>query len=103
MRINSSNSAYVSTKTPSVGAATTANRTEGVKDDEAGLRTKLIFWRVKRRLGRIPLSSRIQARDLKLLRLSSELSGHIAGPGKVSPKLKEIAQLKVAVMVGCPL
>lgn len=103
MRINPSNSAAVSTRRPSVDSATISTRTEGVKDDEAGLRTRLIFWRVKRRLGRIPLSSRIYARDPKLLHLSSELSRHLAGPGKVSPKLKEIAQLKVAVMVGCPL
>jgi len=102
MRINSSNAAGVSTEPPSVGAATTP-RAEGVQDNEAGLRTKLIFWGVKRRLGRIPLSSRIHARDPKLLHLNSELSRHLAGPGRVSPKLKELAQLKVAVMVGCPL
>jgi hypothetical protein len=103
MRINSSNSADVSAETASPGASGAPNRTEGVKDSEAGLQTKLIFWHVKRRLGHIPLSSRIHARNPKLLRLTAQLSGHLAGRGKVSPKLKELAQLKVAVMVGCPL
>jgi hypothetical protein len=77
-------------------------RTKGVQDHEAGVFTKLIFWRVKRRLGLIPLSSRIHARDPKLLRLNSELNRHLAAPGKASPKLKELVQLKVAAMVGCP-
>lgn len=57
------------------------SRTSGVKDREAGLRTKLIFWLTKRRLGRVPLSARIQARDVKLLELSSRMTAHLAAPG----------------------
>lgn len=102
MRTNSSNHRSVSAETTAAGAATTPNRTEGVRDDEAGLRTKLIFRRIKRRLGRIPLSSRIHARDPKLLNLNSKMSRHLAARGKVPARLKELAQLKVAVMVGCP-
>ena len=78
------------------------SRTTGVQDREAGLRTRLIFWLTKRRLGRVPPSARIQARDPKLLELSSRMTAHLAGPGVVSHKLKELAQLKVAAMVGCP-
>ncbi len=77
-------------------------RAAGVQDKEAGLRTKLIFWLVKRRLGRIPLGVRIRARDPKLLELSGKMDLHVASPGTVSDKLKELAQLKVAAMVGCP-
>jgi alkylhydroperoxidase family enzyme len=57
---------------------------------------------VKRRLGRVPASARIQARDPKLLELASRMSMHIARPGTVAPKLNELVQLKVAAMVGCP-
>jgi hypothetical protein len=74
----------------------------GVQDNEAGLRTRLVFWFVKRKLGRVPLSARIRARDPKLLELAEKMSAHNAKPGAVSPKLKELAQLKVAAMVGCP-
>ena len=102
MRNNSSKWASVSTDTSAVSPAIAPNRTEGVGDDQAGLWAKLIFWRVRRRLGRIPLSSRIHARDPKLLLLNSEMSRHLAAPGKVPTKLKELAQLKVAAMVGCP-
>ncbi len=77
-------------------------RSRGVQDKEAGFRTRLIFRRVKRRLGHVPLSTRIRARDFKLLELSERMSRYTAAPGAVSPKLKELAQLKVAVMVGCP-
>jgi hypothetical protein len=77
-------------------------RSRGVEDEEAGFRTRLMFRRVKRRYGHVPLSTRIRARDPKLLALSERMSRYTAAPGVVSPKLKELAQLKVAVMVGCP-
>ena len=78
------------------------SRTTGVQDHEAGLRVRWIFRLVKRRLGHVPLSARIRARDPKLLELAENMSAHDARPGLVSPKLKELAQLKVAAMVGCP-
>jgi hypothetical protein len=78
------------------------NRTAGVQDQEAGIRIRVIFWMTKRRLGRVPLSARIQARDPKLLAAAARMSVHIARPGAVPLKLKELAQLKVAAMVGCP-
>lgn len=79
------------------------SRTAGVQDHETGPRTKLIFRQIKRRLGHVPLSSRIHARDPKLLQLVSGMSKHTAGVTRVPAKLKELAQLKVAAMVGCPL
>lgn len=102
MGTNFLNRTSASTQTASMNAATTPNRSEGVRDDQAGLWTKVIFRRVKRRVGRIPLPSRIHARDPKLLLLNSEMSRHLASPGKVPIKLKELAQLKIAAMVGCP-
>lgn len=78
------------------------NRTVGVQNQEAGVRTRVIFWLTKRRLGRVPLSARIQARDPKLLHAAAKMSMHIARSGAVPLKLKELAQLKVAAMVGCP-
>ena len=78
------------------------NRAAGVQNQDAGIRTRVIFWLTKRRLGRVPLSARIQARDPKLLEAAARMSIHIARPSAVQLKLKELAQLKVAVMVGCP-
>jgi hypothetical protein len=82
---------------------TTSSRIHGIPDQEAGLWTKLIFWLVKRRMGHVPLSTRIRAHDRKLLALSERMSRYTASKGALSPKLKELVQLKVAIMVGCPL
>jgi hypothetical protein len=78
-------------------------RTKGVQDDEAGVFTKLIFWRARRRLGHVPLSTRIRAHDSNLLALAELMSRYTSARGTVPPKLKELVQLKVAAMVGCPL
>ncbi len=68
-----------------------------------GVFTKLIFWRTKRRFGHVPLSTRIRANDPKLLALAELMSRYTSARGTVPPKLKELVQLKVAAMVGCPL
>ena len=80
----------------------TEGRSRGVQDREAGFWTRLIFRRVKRRYGHVPLTTRIWAHDPKLLEVSVKMNRYTAALGVVSPKLKELAQLKVAVMVGCP-
>jgi hypothetical protein len=78
-------------------------RAKGVQDYEAGVFTKLIFWRAKRRYGHVPLSTRIRASDSKLLALAELMSRYTSARGTVPPKLKELVQLKVAAMVGCAL
>ena len=78
-------------------------RTRGVQDQEAGLFTKFIFWRTKRRYGHVLLSTRIRGNDPKLLALAELMGRYTSARGTVSPKLKELVQLKVAAMVGCPL
>jgi hypothetical protein len=78
-------------------------RTNGVQDHEAGFFTRLIFWRAKRRYGHVPSSTRIRANDSQLLALAELMSRHTSRPAVVALKLKELVQLKVAAMVGCPL
>lgn len=78
------------------------NRAIGVSDKEAGLRTRIIYWLVKRRRGRIHLGMRLRAHDPKLLELACRMDVHNSA-GMLPSALKELAQIKVAVMVGCPL
>jgi hypothetical protein len=80
----------------------TVNRATGVTDREAGLRTRFLYWLAKRRYGRVPLAMRLRARDPKLLRLARAMDLHIAAEGLVAFKLKELVQIKVAMLVGCP-
>ena len=77
-------------------------RAIGVSNREAGFRTRFIYWLVKRRLGRISPAVRIRARDPKLLELAARMDLHTAASSTVPANLKELAQVKVAVMVGCP-
>ncbi len=77
-------------------------RSQGVQDNEAGLLTRIIFWVAKRRIGRVPLGLRVRARDPKLLRNVVRMDLYAASPGTIPVRLKELAQLKVAMMVGCP-
>jgi hypothetical protein len=75
-------------------------RSEGVQNP--GLIARFLFFLAKRRLHRVPLGMRIRAFDPKYLRLASRLDMYGAAPGTVPMNLKELAQLKVALMVGCP-
>ena len=77
-------------------------RSEGVHDNEAGLLTRIIFWLTKRRIGRVPLGMRVRARDPKLFRNVVRMDLYAVSQRAIRPRLKELAQLKVAMMVGCP-
>src|SRR5438105_15876555 len=98
----SSNYSLESATTSGIEGNTNSARTKGVQDHEAGLWTKLIFCRAKRRYGHVTLSTRIRAHIPKLPRLAERMSLYTIAPGTASPKLKELVQLKVAAMVGCP-
>ena len=78
------------------------SRTTGVPDKQLGLRARLIYWLTKRRRGRIHLATRVRAYDPKLLELAFRMDLHTAAQRTVPSVLKELAQIKVAVMVGCP-
>ena len=77
-------------------------RSQGVQDYQAGLLTRIIFWFAKRRLGHVPLGTRVRALDPKYLRNAVRLDLYGIAPGNVCTRLKELAQIKVALMVGCP-
>jgi hypothetical protein len=78
------------------------SRSTGVQDKDASLRARIVFWFAKRRLGRVPPGLRVRALDPKYLKASVGMDMYAAGQGVVPMTLKELAQLKVAMMVGCP-
>jgi hypothetical protein len=77
-------------------------RVLGVQDREAGLLTRILFWFARHKLGNVPSGMRVRALYPKLLRNSARMDLLIAAKGDVPKRLKELAQLKVAAMVGCP-
>ena len=78
------------------------NRIQGVEPRDAGLRVKFIYWLVKRRLKRLPQTTKIRALDPKLLELSGRMDLLIATAATLPARLKELVQIKTAMMVGCP-
>jgi hypothetical protein len=78
------------------------NRATGVPDNQARGTVRSVFAKLKRKLGRIPPGTRVRALDPQFLRASVELDFYSASTGKLPGTLKHIAQLKVAMMVGCP-
>lgn len=77
------------------------SRSPGVQDKDASLRTRIIFWLAKRKIGRVSSGMRIRGLDPKYLTASVRMDAFAAAPGVVPMTLKELAQLKVAMMVGC--
>lgn len=78
------------------------DRIKGVQDNEAGLTARVIFWQVKKYFKKVPLGTRVRALDPKYLRLCLRMDMHTAKARVVDRSLKELVQLKVAAMVGCP-
>lgn len=77
------------------------SRSPGVQDKDASVRTRIIFWLAKRKMGRVSSGMRIRAFEPRYLNASVRMDTFAAGPGVVPMTLKELAQLKVAMMVGC--
>jgi hypothetical protein len=77
-------------------------RSKGVQNNQAGPTSRFIFFLLKRYLGRVPLGTRIRAFDPKFLRRAVRMDLYSAAKGAVPMYLKELAQLKTALMVGCP-
>jgi hypothetical protein len=77
-------------------------RIEGIADKEADLFTRSIFAAVRHKLGRIPESMRITAYQPRLLAGLGGMEMAQEALHSVDPVVKALAEIKVAVMIGCP-
>ena len=77
-------------------------RIRGVEPNEAGLFTRFLFWMIKRKVGRLILASKITAHQPRLLRANGEMEMGQRAMKTVEAKLKMLAELKVATLIGCP-
>jgi 4-carboxymuconolactone decarboxylase len=83
-------------------------RIKGVEPHEAGLLTRLIYWLVRRNVGALagrpsvvePV--KIVAHHPRLLRAYGDMERGQAAARTVSPRLKTLASLKTALLIGCP-
>ena len=69
---------------------------------EAGWIARLVYRALKKRVGLVPKSKTLAAYDTAGL-LASTWMDAVCAPAKLIPvTLKELAQLKVAMLAGCP-
>ena len=77
-------------------------RATGVSASQAGWIAKLIYRALRKRMGSVPRSKMLAAYHTGTLVATTWMDANCA-PGRAVPlKLKELAQLKVAALVGCP-
>jgi hypothetical protein len=78
------------------------DRAKGVAASEANWIVKSIYRAMKKRLGRVPKGRMLSAYHTGTLLASTWMDSVCASAQTISPVLKELVQLKVAVLVGCP-
>jgi hypothetical protein len=77
-------------------------RMSGVEPKQAPWHVRLIYWFTKRRLGHVPEGTKILAHDPRLLRQWLRMTTYSEAKGELSPRLRRLAMLKTAMLVGCP-
>ena len=68
----------------------------------AGTLTRIVYGLTKRKLGRVVMPVRIAAHHSKILWGYGQMEQALIGSRLVDPALKDLAQLRVATLVGCP-
>lgn len=77
-------------------------RIRGVETREAGLFTRFLYWMTRRRLGRLILPARITAHQPRLLLAAAGMERGQHALHSVQANLKALAEIKAAVLIGCP-
>ncbi len=78
------------------------DRVKGVSPSEANWIAKSIYRALRKRIGRVPKSKTLAAYHTGTLLASTWMDALSASARTISPVLKELVQLKVAALVGCP-
>jgi hypothetical protein len=67
-----------------------------------GLFTRIIYALVKRKVGRVVMPAKIAAHHAKILWGYGQMEQSLLSSQLVDAALKNLAQLRVATLVGCP-
>jgi len=82
--------------------AKSMERAIGIEYRRTGWITKLLYRALEKRLGLVPKSKMLAAHHTPTLLATTWMDAVCMGARTVPLALKELAQLKVAMMVGCP-
>jgi hypothetical protein len=77
-------------------------RIPGVESKQAPWSVRLIYWFARRKIGQVPPGMKILAYYPALLRQFVRMSALQHKNGALPPRLKRLAMLKTAMLVGCP-
>jgi hypothetical protein len=77
-------------------------RISGVEAQQAGLVTRFLYWMTKRKVGRVILPFKITAHQPRLLFSVGAMEMGQQALRTVDAKLKALASIKTATLVGCP-
>jgi hypothetical protein len=77
-------------------------RAIGVHASQAGWITKLLYRALNKRIGRVPKAKTLAAHHTPTLLASTWMDAVVSSARTVPASLKELVQLKVAMLVGCP-
>jgi 4-carboxymuconolactone decarboxylase len=81
---------------------------KGVEPAEAGWFTRLVYWFVRRKFGKLTGKNRliepvkITAHYPRLLRAIGQMEGGLEAARSVPAELKYLASLQAAKLIGCP-
>lgn len=77
-------------------------RIKGLDRKHAGLFTRVVYWMTKRKLGRVAMPVQVTAHHTRLLRAMGEMEMGQAAAHSVDPRLKTLAGILAAALIGCP-
>jgi len=77
-------------------------RIRGVEPNEASPLTRFIYWMTQRKLGRIVSPLKVSAHHSRLLVAYGQMEMGQQAAHSVDAKLKALAEIKVALLIGCP-
>ena len=77
-------------------------RIELVSDEKAGIIARIAFWLAKKKVGKIPGSLRLVAHNRSVLFAYGAFETWMGGAKRVDVRIKTLASLRVAQLIGCP-
>ncbi len=77
-------------------------RIPGVESSQANLLTRFVYWMTKRKVGRVVLPVKIMGHHPRLLMGMGQMEQAQLAARSVPLTLKELAQIKTAMLIGCP-
>jgi hypothetical protein len=77
-------------------------RIRGVEANQAGLVTRFLYWITRRKVGRVIMPFKVTAHQPRLLLAVGGMEMAQQALRTFDAKLKALAEIKAATLVGCP-